>query len=518
MSIVVFLGPSLPLQEARKILPSATFRGPAEQSDIVTAVEAYGARAIGLIDGTFRQNLSVWHSEVCYALSRGVRVYGSSSMGALRAAETARYGTIGVGRVFEWYSDGTITRDDEVALAHGDQESGYVKMSEPLVNVRASLIEAVLRRELDKTALIAAVDAAASLFFPERTIPAILQRCSENGLSREVVLAVQRALTVRYVDVKRDDARALLAQVKADMEGDASPRPVTPQWNFSHPYVFETLYNHDRRIVRDGNEVSLQLVAEHLALHSTNFDEIRRAALNHALVVFLGGLLQVTATAEEIALERSNLLEVHDMDDEAVQKWLKDNDLNESDFSQFLREAAVCRRLHRWILSNRGLDRGTRYFLDELRRRGHYTEWASRAAAESSCAAAYSEEPEYELLRTKDPDELAKEHANATAVRITGDVRIWAADAGFDGPEGLREGLERAAICRDVRARVARLLSMLETMTFNENTEPFPSSLCLPGPQCWMALASWPAATASPMPTSAAVPSTTSQHGGSPSG
>ena len=38
----------------------------------------HGAEIIGLIDGTFHQNLSVWHNEVCYVLSRGVAVFGAS--------------------------------------------------------------------------------------------------------------------------------------------------------------------------------------------------------------------------------------------------------------------------------------------------------------------------------------------------------------------------------------------------------------------------------------------------------
>ena len=53
--------------------------------------------AIGIVDGFFHQQPSVWHREILYALSQGVPVFGGASMGALRAAELADYGMTGVG-------------------------------------------------------------------------------------------------------------------------------------------------------------------------------------------------------------------------------------------------------------------------------------------------------------------------------------------------------------------------------------------------------------------------------------
>jgi hypothetical protein len=448
---VVFLGPSLPLDTARAILPAAIYKGPAEQSDVVTAVEAYRAKLIGLIDGTFRQSLSVWHSEICYALSRGVRVYGSSSMGALRAAETRAYGTVGVGQVFRWYVDGTITRDDEVALAHGDAASGYQKASEPLVNIRATLDRAVTESGLDPVLRGQVIEATSSLFFPDRTLPAILQRCRDMGLAPRAVAEVERILKTEYVDVKREDARELLLRIREDLEHESL---VGEAFVFSRPYVFETLYNHDRRVVHGGREVPLQFIAEHLALHSPDFEEIKRSALNVALVLFLGVLLDVRVTDAELAAEQAIFRERHGLSaHEDLARWLLENDQNEAEFAQFCRESALCRKLQRWILANRGFDRGTRYVLDELKRRGSYELWACQAAEASMCAQAYADAPEYESLE-RDPDGLAAAHAAATGVRLQGDVRVWAEEAGFEGAEGLLEALKRAAIFRDVQRRI----------------------------------------------------------------
>src|SRR4051794_1463402 len=103
----VFLGPSLSWNEARNVLPNATFLPPAKAGDVYLAVKD-GAMVIGIIDGFFEQVPAVWHKEVLYALSKGVHVFGAASMGALRAAELHPFGMIGVGRIFEAYRDGVL--------------------------------------------------------------------------------------------------------------------------------------------------------------------------------------------------------------------------------------------------------------------------------------------------------------------------------------------------------------------------------------------------------------------------
>src|SRR5262245_14346113 len=109
---VVFLGPSLPLGPAGAIL-DATSQAPVRQGDVLRVL-AQKPDAIGIVDGFFERVPSVWHKEILLALSRGVRVYGAASMGALRAAELHAYGMIGVGQIFEQFKSGFLEDDDEV--------------------------------------------------------------------------------------------------------------------------------------------------------------------------------------------------------------------------------------------------------------------------------------------------------------------------------------------------------------------------------------------------------------------
>ena len=123
--LVVFLGPTLPHDDARDVL-DAEYRRPAAQGDVlrVGAPPAEGHRPI---DGVFERVPAVWHKEILFALSEGVHVYGAASMGALRAAELDAFGMRGVGTVYRAYADGVLEDDDEVAVAHAGRSTASAR-------------------------------------------------------------------------------------------------------------------------------------------------------------------------------------------------------------------------------------------------------------------------------------------------------------------------------------------------------------------------------------------------------
>src|SRR6516165_742713 len=98
MTAVIFLGPTLSVDEARQEL-DADYLPPAAQSDVYLAARRQPVM-IGIVDGYFQRVPSVWHKEILWAMSRGIHVFGSASMGALRAAELEVFGMEGVGAVF----------------------------------------------------------------------------------------------------------------------------------------------------------------------------------------------------------------------------------------------------------------------------------------------------------------------------------------------------------------------------------------------------------------------------------
>ena len=112
MRTYVFLGPTLPVEEARALLPDAVYLPPVTQGEVVALLPSRPKR-IAIIDGSFEWIPAVWHKEILLALEQGVEVYGAASMGALRAAELCAFGMQGVGAIFEGYRDGVILGDDE---------------------------------------------------------------------------------------------------------------------------------------------------------------------------------------------------------------------------------------------------------------------------------------------------------------------------------------------------------------------------------------------------------------------
>ena len=177
---VVFLGPTLSVAEARVHL-DATYLPPVSQGD-VAAVAMSRPFAIGIIDGLFERVPSVWHKEILWAITQGIHVLGSSSLGALRAAELHSFGMRGVGAIFAAFAEGRYTDDDEVAVAHASADEGWAPVSEAMANIKATLAAAANEGVTARTTSEQLVKAGKSLFYADRAWPAVLAAGRDLGL------------------------------------------------------------------------------------------------------------------------------------------------------------------------------------------------------------------------------------------------------------------------------------------------------------------------------------------------
>jgi hypothetical protein len=213
MTDYVFLGPTLPLDEARNVLP-AEYLPPAGRGDIYR-IGLSRPRAIGIIDGYFGDRPSVLHKEILWALSLGIHVYGAASMGALRAAEMAPFGMRGVGRVFEAYRSGELTDDDEVAVAHAPAELQFEQLSVAMVNVRRTLAAASDAGVIAVAARGRCEAIAKKMFFADRTYDGILAAMEQAGIAGTARL--RDWIATGSIDQKALDAKDMLEAMKADM-------------------------------------------------------------------------------------------------------------------------------------------------------------------------------------------------------------------------------------------------------------------------------------------------------------
>ncbi len=456
MNVVVFVGPSLPHEVAQRALPDATFLPPARQADLLSSVETYQADVIGLIDGGFGQSSSIWHKEILFALERGVRVFGAASMGALRAAELAPFGMVGVGEIYRRYASAELDGDDEVALAHASAADAFRPLSVPLVNLRASVALARAVHVISVAEENLVVAAGKSLYFADRSVVAILARARARGLRSSTAQRLAAFLGERYVDLKRRDAELLLRVMRDLPPRVAEPPRVVLQRSVS----FETMYDNDRSVRHASTDVPLREVATYAALHLPDFDEVNATALNRALALFLAELLDVAPTDSEIDTECARFRARRGLaDDTALDDWLQRQDLGHAAFAGLMRELATCRRLQHWLVAR---DRGThhtRWILDELRLRGRYPDVAEAAALQVSLLNAWNADTGQETL----PDEidlaaLVVEHARATDWHAEVSLDVWAEEADRDvagpGPgAGPRGASARQAASRRTRHR-----------------------------------------------------------------
>ncbi len=206
---VVFLGPSLPRDKAEQIL-KAEYRPPAKRGDIYRAAKE-GAKIICLIDGVFFQDCSVAHKEVLFALERGAKVLGASSMGALRASELDIYGMEGVGKIYKAYKRGDLVSDDEVALIF--DPFTWEPRSEPLVNIRFNLDLALLQGTIDAATRDVLFRSAQSLYFPERTYERML-KAAEGQVLEKMLQRFREFINNERRDLKMEDALQALQRAK----------------------------------------------------------------------------------------------------------------------------------------------------------------------------------------------------------------------------------------------------------------------------------------------------------------
>ncbi|HEV7265747.1 MAG TPA: TfuA-like protein [Falsiroseomonas sp.] len=377
--VVIFAGPSIPLAEARAILP-ADYRPPAMLGDLCrAALEA--PRAIGLIDGLFGSVPAVWHKEVLWALSRGIHVFGASSMGALRAAELHGFGMVGVGAVFKAFRDGVLEADDEVAVLHGPAEAGFPACSEALVNIRATLEAAEAAGVIGAAEAAALLDTARALHFADRDWPRLLEEAEAvPAAARE---ALREWLPAGRMDRKRTDARAMLEVMACILAHD--PAPLRVHWAFAWTDKWDDLFVRCEAAAGARTALDLAVLEEarldapgrHAQLHAAAL--LRAMAEREALRQGLPSPSprQLVATAEAFRRERGLLGRAE------TEAWLVEVELDPASFAAFLEDEA---RL-RWFLS---AARGpaTAQLLNQLRADGDYARLHAQAAAKRRTLAA----------------------------------------------------------------------------------------------------------------------------------
>ncbi|WP_170415747.1 TfuA-like protein [Ruegeria atlantica] len=369
MTIAIFVGPTLPSHEVTAHL-NATVLPPVRQGDVYRVAKDR-PQAIGIIDGFFEGVPSVWHKEILWAMEQGIPVFGSASMGALRAAELADFGMIGVGSIFEDYRSGVLHDDDEVAVLHSPAELGFQPLGTPMVSIRATVKYAQSAGILPPESAAKILEHAKSRHYRHRT----WQDIGKVLKDLPGVTALVDWLPEGEIDAKADDARAMLA-LMADClsQGTLPPSPVT---RTETTLVWKQLRN---RI--DVDEVKNHAVIDELRLNPDLYSELRNRAV-------LSVIAQEEAAEQDQKPDRDALIRqmtTHRANAGLSHKthlveWLASNDLNLAEYEDILADAA---RIDATVAARLKQLHGP--LLAELKRTGRYVELRDRADAKKKAA------------------------------------------------------------------------------------------------------------------------------------
>lgn len=212
---VIFIGPTLSIDKAKEIL-DADYRPPAKKGDLLKLIPT-AVKFVGLIDGYFLQDYPPTPIEVYNLLrKKDVLVFGSSSLGALRAVELKRFGMIGIGKIFNLFLKGVIDSDDEVAVTF----TGYREyQSDALIDIRYNLFLAQKKQIIDKNTKRNILRIAKKTYFPYRTYDDILEKSKKVfSLQKKQIEDFGEYITKHKVSLKEKDAIRLLINIKNIIE------------------------------------------------------------------------------------------------------------------------------------------------------------------------------------------------------------------------------------------------------------------------------------------------------------
>ena len=423
----------------------AVYFPPAAEGDVYRAALRH-SRVIGIIDGYFQDVPSVRLKEILWAMNRGIHVFGCSSIGALRATELEAFGMEGVGRVFEFFRDGILEDDDEVAVAHGPADLGYPSLSEAMVNIRQTLQKAEREQVITAEMRTALEQEAKQLFYPERSYSALLRRASEVGLPEAELARLRDWLPHGQVNQKREDAVAMLHLIGRRLAEGLAPKRVS--FSFEHTAMWEAVLQNDRDLRTDretNGGVSQESLLDELRLAGEEYHQSQMLALERFFAIREADRQGLKVTDE--SREEAEIAFRADRDLQAPKRfdqWKKENGLDAHSFAALMADEARLKMVHDRV----PLPSGS-CLPDQLRVSGAYPELLKRAARKEQFLASFGFKNLSLETAEVSEEELFRWYFEQVLERpVPVDVSAYAESVGFTHPYAFRRALLKEYVYR----------------------------------------------------------------------
>lgn len=343
MRVYVYTGPTLP-HDVGRMLVHAHFLPPIKHGDILDALSE-GVECVAIIDGYYETVASVRHKEILQALEAGVRVLGSSSFGALRAAELNVFGMEGVGEIYRMYASGEIEADDEVAVKHAPESEAYKMLSVPLVDLRYNLRRVTEAGLVPRSAADVILNCAQQMYFGERTFRRIFARAEEHCIERDLIESCQNYFHQHWHDLKRADGELLLKTIAARIS-DREPWPI-----LERPCIHCTslLYRwnvEQARVLTRIGFIREEEVLAQLKVSTEEYPRVRQLANEACWLRDYAERLNLRPSDEELAFCRQEFREREQIESLADEKeWLAERALTAKQVADLLETEAYVMKL-----------------------------------------------------------------------------------------------------------------------------------------------------------------------------
>jgi hypothetical protein len=446
---IVFTGPTLAPADGATLL-DATYRPPAAQGDVYHAA-LEKPWAIGIIDGYFERVPAVWHKEILWAMAQGVHVFGSASMGALRAAELHTLGMVGVGEIFEQFRRGELTDDDEVTIVHAPATLGHRPLSDAMVNIRATLARAQTLGVVGEATAHALVALAKAKFYPERSYARLLPAGRGAGLPAGELDALEAWLPEHRVDRKRLDARAMLERM-AEARA-AAPGPMRVRYQFQHTDAWEQVRRQiDQQPLhggQGGESPQHDALLDELRLDPARHRATTREALVRALALDLAEAQGTEASPAMLTQVLEDFRRARGLETpQAMAAWLARQGLDVEAFTALLQDEARLRQLLPLYDGDLG-----RHVTDVLRLTDDHAALAQRAAhKQAQLARRGLGDPTLASAGTDEAGLWRWLFGTCFALALPDDVERWATSHGFRDADALRRVALREYVYRTLLA------------------------------------------------------------------
>lgn len=353
MKAIVFVGPSVngEIDKIKNDYPEIIFYPPLKHAELLSIIEIEKPTIVGIVDDYTGFGESSWHSEILYTLKKGIKIFGAASQGAIKALELDNMGMIGIGKIYQYYKNKSIISHDEVLCVFNNET--FKKITIPYINFLLSSIDKDILKIIQK------------IHWKERTFKKIYEKLRENGFSDEDFKKIKE----KYIDFQKLDTLLLLNKIR---EFKSKNNEIKLN-KIKEDSALKIMYERDRIVKNNKGRTTLNDVANFTVFHHLNPTELIFNSLNREIVAFFAKYLNIQLSNDEIDNEIKRFKRDRNIKNEQdYQKWLEENDINETILLELIEKLAYCRKMHKWFQARRKYKRLTWLIIEELILRGEY--------------------------------------------------------------------------------------------------------------------------------------------------